>query len=109
MAIAQATLSGTPTVLLTVPAGKQYAITTLMVCNFAAAGVPANNSQFDLHFVQNGAALSTLNQIVKDLPVPGGETFTFDSEKIILDAGDTVQLQAQAPFNLSVTVSYLEV
>jgi len=109
MAIAQAILSGTPSVLLTVPAGKTYAITTIMVCNFAAAGVPANDSQFDLHFVKDTEAVGNVNQIVKDLPVPGGETFTFDSEKIILEEGDTVQLQGQAPLNLSATVSYLEV
>ena len=47
--------------------------------------------------------------VVKELPVPGGETFTFDAEKIILEAGDKVTSVSQAPLNLAITVSYLEV
>ena len=48
--------------------------------------------------------------VVKELPVPGGETFTFDSEKIILEAGDKiVLLGAHNPSRLSATVSFMEV
>ena len=35
MAIAQAQLAATDTILVTVPADKSYAITTIMVCNTA--------------------------------------------------------------------------
>lgn len=110
MAIALAAIGNTDTTVLTVPASTQYAITTVMVCNHAgydAAGT--NDTSFDLHFVKNGQPKSNTNMVVKEMPVPGGETFTFDSEKIILEAGDSVVLLSQAPLNLSVTVSYLEV
>ena len=110
MAIAQATIGATDTVVLTVPATKSYAITTIMVCNTAAYDAAGtNDTSFDLHFVQQSQPKSNTNMVVKEMPVPGGETFTFDSEKVILSAGDTVTLLSQAPLNLSVTVSYLEV
>ena len=110
MAIAQALLAATDTIVLTVPAGKSYAITTIMVCNhagFLAAGT--NDTSFDLHFVKDTEPKSNTNMVVKELPVPGGETFTFDAEKIILEAGDKVTSVSQAPLNLAITVSYLEV
>ena len=47
--------------------------------------------------------------VVKEMPVPGGETFTFDTEKVVLEAGDKITVLSQAPLNLSITVSYLEV
>ena len=94
MAIAQTTIGATDTVALTVPAGKSWAITTIMVCNTAAYDAAGtNDTSFDLHFVQSGAPKSNTNMVVKEMPVPGGE----------------VTLLSQAPLNLSVTVSYLEV
>ena len=44
-----------------------------------------------------------------ELPVPGGETFTLDSEKIILEAGDKVVAVSNSPHNLALTLSYLDV
>ena len=72
-------------------------------------GVYTINISFDLHFVKSGQAKSNTNMVVKEMPVAGGDTFTLDTEKVILEAGDKVTLLSQAPLNLSVTVSYLEV
>jgi len=47
--------------------------------------------------------------VIKRLILPAGETFTFDSEKVILEAGDKVVLVGILPTNLSATISYLEV
>lgn len=110
MAIANTQVGLTNTTLLTVPADKSYAITTLMVCNTAnydSGG--ANDSSFDLFFVPSGQSIGATNQIVNNLNVAGADTFTFDTEKVILDAGDKIVLVCQAPANLSATVSYLEV
>ena len=54
------------------------------------------------------AALTT-NQVINDLELPAGETFTFDSEKIILGDGDSIVVVGDSPNTLSATVSYLEV
>lgn len=111
MAIENAQLKTTQLDLLTVPAGKSYAITTVMVCN--SSGVDA--ASFDMHLVKSGEALSnTKTLIVKELGLPATETFTFDSEKIVLEEGDKLSFIAEpdigASFtNLVATVSYLEV
>lgn len=110
MAIAQSLLGATDTIILEVPTGKSYAITTIMVCNHAGFnGAGTNDTSFDLHFVKSGGAKSNLNMVVKELPVAGGDTFTLDEEKIILEAGDKVVSVSQAPLNLALTLSYLEV
>ena len=110
MAIAQAAIGHTDTTVLTVPASTSYAITTVMVCNHAGYNnAGTNDTSFDLHFVKSGDAKSNTNMVVKEMPVPGGETFTFDTEKVVLEAGDKITVLSQAPLNLSITVSYLEV
>ena len=51
MALANSLIGSTNTNLVVVPAGKQYAILTLMVCNTAAEDpTGSNDSKFDLHF-----------------------------------------------------------
>ena len=57
----------------------------------------------------NDPVSDNLNLVVNKLPVPAGETVTFDSEKIILESGDKVVIVGESPTNLSATVSYLEV
>lgn len=110
MAIANATIGLTDTTLLTVPASKTFAITTLLVCNTATYDVSGNNdTSFDLHIIKSGQAKGAQNQICNNITVQGADTFTFDTEKIVIDAGDTVVLVSQAPANLSATISYLEV
>ena len=113
MAIENAQLNTTQLDLLTVPGGVQngYAITTVMVCNTHAT----DSASFDMHLIKSGEALSnTKTIIVKELDLPAGETFTFDSEKIVLGAGDKVAFVASPDAgggnsDLSATVSYLEV
>ena len=110
MAIANTQVQLTDTTLLTVPAGKTYAITTLIVCNTATYDVSDNNdTSFDLHFVKSGQAKGAQNQICNNITVQGADTFTFDTEKVVIEAGDSVVIVSQAPANLSATVSYLEV
>ena len=53
--------------------------------------------------------LVQLIKFVKKINVTGAETFTFDTEKMVLSAGDSIVAVSQAPLNLSATVSFLEV
>ena len=58
-----------------------------------------NDSSFDMHFVKNDRSkVQHSNMVVKELPVAGGETFTFDSEKIILEAGDKINYLEHTTF-----------
>ena len=94
-----------------VPTGKTYATTNILVCNNSASA----SATFDMHLVKSGSVLSNaITRVVNDLSLPAKETFTFDSEKIILEQGDKIVLIGSPDIgagltNLSATVSYLEV
>jgi hypothetical protein len=111
MAIVNAQLQTTQQDILTVPAGDRYAITTIMVCNNDAT----DDATFDLHFIPSGDPLdNAVTRVINGLTLPAGETFTFDSEKVVLGPGDKVSFVASPDIggnltDLSATVSYLEV
>ena len=110
MAIVNAAVLTTDTTLLTVPAGKKYALTTLLVCNTGQDdGTGSNDTKVDVHVIPNGSTKSTTNLILRDLDIAAADTFTFSAERLILEAGDRVMLVGAAPTNLSATLSYLEV
>lgn len=112
MAITSTAIASTDTNLLLVPAGKQYAVLTIMVCNTEATNpihLDHGETQFDMHLVASGGAKSAVNMVINDLVLPAGETFTFDSEKLVLAAGDKIVAISTSPTNLSATVSFLEV
>ena len=94
-----------------VPAGKSYAITNIMVCNTG----DTNGASFDMHLIPQGDALANkVTAVVRDLTLPAKETFSFDSERIVLEAGDKIVFVASpdigaALTDLASTVSYLEV
>lgn len=111
MAIVNQRLTTTQLNILTVPAGKSYAITNILVCNNDGT----DDASFDLHFIPSGGSLSdNITRMVNNLTLPAGETFTFDSERIILEAGDIVAFVAEPDAgsgntDLAALVSYLEV
>ena len=89
------------------------AVVCLWICNtqaFNPATPTANIAYLDVHFVKSGSGPSTTNQVVNLLPVPAGESVTFDSEKMILENGDSVQLYTAAGSgNVSATISVIPV
>lgn len=119
MAINSVAIGSTDTELLpsngvdnTVPAGERWAITTIMVCNTVVPNPDHEEdglTQFDMHFVKSGDPKGDTNKVINNLPLPAGETFTFDSEKVVLSEGDRIVLLGESPTVLSATVSYLEV
>jgi len=118
MAIVNQTLTTTQLDILTVPAGKTYAITNILVCNTydpGAVDAASHDAIFDLHLIPSGQALSNARTtVVRQLTLPAGETFTFDSERIVLEAGDIVSFVSEPDVgsgntDLAATVSYLEV
>lgn len=98
--------------LLQVPPDTSYGVTTIMICNtYDPDGVAPENetSTFDLHFVPSGSAQSdSVTVVVRKLSLPAGETFTFDTEKVSLGAGDRVVVVGDSTENLAATISYLE-
>ena len=110
MAIVNQQLTTTQLDMITVPASKAYAITNILVCNNGGA-----NASFDLHLIPQSSSLNNaVTRVINNLELPAGETFTFDSEKIVLDVGDKISFVAEPDIgagltNLAATVSYLEV
>jgi hypothetical protein len=92
MAIANEQLIGNGfTTVLSVPSGKTYAITNILVCNNGSTGT----ADFDMHFVPQGEPASNYDtRVINNLTLPAGETFTFDNEKIVLDEGDSIRFFA---------------
>lgn len=118
MAIENAQLETTQQDVLVVPAGKSYAITSIMVCNTYSPNDTTpelHEASFDMHFIKTAQALNNkVTCVVRELSLPAGETFTFDSEKVVLSAGDKISFVAQPDIgsgltDLSVSISYLEV
>lgn len=111
--------------LLVAQPGQTLAITTITVCNNNST----ENSSFDLHIVGAGDPVSAgqndpnATKVINNLTLAPEETFTFDTEKIVLGEGDKVVLFSQpgvlddpslVPGNqmltdLGVMISYLEV
>ena len=111
--------------LLSAPAGKTFAVTTIMVCNNS----PVNESSFDLHIVGagdpvgNGQTDIHATKVINNLILAPEETFTFDTEKVVLSEGDRIVIYSQPGVmddpalpagNLELTdlgaiISYLEV
>lgn len=113
MAIKNSQIGVDPVTLVDVPAGKQYAILTVLVCNTAIPDPlqpEANVTNFDMYLVPNdGSTKGASTQVLNTVELPAGETFTFDSEKVVLEEGDQLILQGESPDVLTATVSYLEV
>lgn len=110
MAIESAVLPNSQLDLLTVPSERSYAITTVLVCNYDDTASAA----FDMHIIKSGQARGNDNMVVNRLELPAGETFTFDTEKIVLEEGDYISFFAtpdadSGNTNLTALISYLEV
>jgi len=110
MAIANAQLTTTDLNILTVPPGKTYAVTNILVCN----NNNTDSASFDLHFLSGQPKNNSITRVINNLELTAEETFTLDSERIILSEGDVILFVAEPDIgssltNLSATVSYLEV
>lgn len=112
MAIQNTQIGGGYTDILTVPTGKSWAVTTILFCNTSLPQdiyTDGGDTFLDLHLCKNNAAAGPGNQVLNNIPIPAGETFSFDTEKIILEAGDAIKAATTSPTNITATVSYIEV
>lgn len=107
----QSSAIGTSTTTLFTSSGSN-AITNIMFCNtiqYNPSNPTSGLAYLTVYLVASGSTASTTNTVVNYLPLPAGETFSFDSEKIILGDGDKVQAVASAAATLVATVSSLVV
>ena len=83
--------------------GKSYAITAGFFCNIDSSSTEILN----LHLVPNGQLPSSSNKIIHELHIAQGDTFTFDTERIILEGGDALYA-ASSKGNIAATISIME-
>jgi hypothetical protein len=102
MTVKSTVLSETILPVLAVAQGQQYAVTSMFYCNYTD-----EESFIDVYIVASGKTPSNENKIIHNLLISPGDTFTFDTEKIILDSIDSIQ--AKATGDVSCTISYVRV
>lgn len=85
-------------------ASGQTAVTTVIFCNVTTN----TNVTIDGYCVPNGSNANSSTQIMKALPLTAGETFSLDSERLILENGDALYAQASVGACITVTVSSLQ-
>jgi hypothetical protein len=81
----------------------QQAITTMIFCN--TSGV--TDTALNVYVVPFGSNAAPSTQIMKSVPIPAGETFVLDSERLILEDGDAIYAQATVNNLITATVSSL--
>ena len=104
MAINNQTLSTGGNNLFLCPADVEYAITCVVFCNYSASTVT-----FKVYAVPSGGAVSNASLVIKQLELPASETFTFDTEKFVLNEGDRIHAICSADDAVAATVSAMRV
>ena len=101
MALLNTQLSTSPISLFV--AGSETAITVIMLCNTSVS----TDTYVDVYAVPNGSNPSLGTMIMNQIPIPVGETFVLDTERLILGPGDGVYATANDASTITATVSYL--
>ena len=105
MALSSTVISNsTNSTILAGTTGKLRAVTCLFLCN-------TNTTTADtvtIHAVANGQSATATNTIIKSTEINATDTLTFDTEKLLLGDGDSLQGQS-VNGTISATVSYTDV
>ena len=91
------------TTTLVFQATGQQAITTLIFCNTSEV----SDTTLDVYVVPFGSNATPGTQILKSIPLPAGETFSLDTERLILENNDAVYAQTTVPNIVTATISSL--
>ena len=98
MALANTTLGTTPTTIYT--STGQSAVTLVYFCNRSLATI-----SFTVHAVSSGDTATLSNIIYYDVQLAPTDTYVVDTERLILDSGDSLVALASQVDSVSVTVS----
>jgi hypothetical protein len=84
----------------------EYAVTCMIFCNYD----PINDVTLDVWLVPVGTpGISNQTKVIHELTIPAGETFTFDTEKLVLATGDRIFAEASANTRLTVSKTSMRV
>jgi hypothetical protein len=90
--------------LLVAPAGTNYAVVLVAVCNFSGGTVTV-----DVYVVPNGGSVANQTKIISARSLDANDSLFLSSEKILLGPGDAIHVKGSADSVMSATASYLPV
>jgi hypothetical protein len=102
--ILQDLIAAAGTTLLTVPAGANYAVVNIMVCNYTATP-----RTVDVHVIKSGNSPSPTTTIIKSRNLRANDSLFLSTEKLLLSAGDSIHLIASVDSAISATVSFIAI
>ena len=77
------------------------AITTAYLCNTSNSTVTAN-----VYVVPNSATANVQNQIMSQIPIAGYDTYIMETERLLMNNGDSLQIKTSTGSVLTVTTSF---
>lgn len=89
---------------------KDYAITVMLFCNLNTPDLlnPILGKQLvDIHVVPSGGTPTDTNKIANAIPIDAGDTFTFNTERLVLGPNDRIHASASFAGEVSATISYI--
>ena len=104
MALSSTVIGTTNTTIISGTSGQLRAVICLFLCN-------TNTSTADsvtIYAVANGQSASDTNTIIKSTEIDSTDTLTFDTEKLLLGDGDSIQ-GVSSNGTISATISYTDV
>jgi hypothetical protein len=91
---------------------KDFAITVMFFCNLNSRDpldITAGREFIDVYVASAGGAPASENKIINQLPLDAGDTFTFNTERLILNADDIIYASTTTLGSVSATVSYIKI
>jgi hypothetical protein len=86
------------------------AITVMLFCNNNTQDPldsSAGKQLLDVHVVPDSGSISNENRIMNQIPIDAGDTFTFDTVRLVLSPGDRVYALSTNSDTISSTISYV--
>ena len=112
MALSNTTVltTSTGTLLLgPIPSGKTYAVVVMFFTNSSASAETLSVYAYpDAEILSGTPATDNKNLLIKDLSIEGSDTFTFNAEKLLIDAGDSI-IAVSSGGNIQAVLSYTEI
>jgi len=104
MAITNSYIASASATNLFTAVGEQ-AVTTIFFCNISTG----TDVTLSIWVTSQGQAVGDDCLIIKDLPLPGSETYVFETEKLILDNSEAIHAQATVDNIVVATISSVQV
>ena len=111
MALSNTTVltTATGTLLLgPIPTGKTYAVVVMFFTNSGTSAETVSVYAYPDADELLDTSADDKNLLIKDLSIEGGDTFTFNAEKLLIDAGDSI-IAVSSVGNIQAVLSYTEI